>query len=116
MKSEMLLDPLEQTAKPAAYGAWKPLMVCPDADLAASLRATCAELGINGVTHLAQYPRIGALAIALAERQANLCLIDVAAHAEFALLLIGEASAAVPVVALNTRNDADLIQIGRAHV
>src|ERR1019366_5960634 len=84
-------------------------MVCPDADLAASLRATRAELGINGVTHLAQYPRIGALAIALAERQANLCLIDVTAHAEFALLLIGEAAAAVPVVALNARNDADLI-------
>ena len=84
-------------------------MVCPDAELASRLRAACAELGIDGVTHLAQYPRIGGLAAALAEHQANLCLIDVATHAEFALLLIGEASAAVPVVALNPHNDADLI-------
>ena len=73
-------------------------MVCPDAELAGRLRAACAELGINGVTHLAQYPRIGALASALMEHQANLCFIDVAAHAEFALLLIGEASASAPVV------------------
>jgi pilus assembly protein CpaE len=109
MKSERLLDLLEQPAKSAAYGPWKPLMVCPDTELAGRLRAACAELGIDGVTHLAQYPHIGALDSAIAERQANLCLIDVAAHAEFALLLIGEASASVPVVALNTRNDADLI-------
>jgi pilus assembly protein CpaE len=109
MKSERFLNLLEQPAKPAAYGAWKPLMVCLDADLAARLGAACAELGMGRVTHLAQYPRIGALAAALAGQQANLCLIDVAAHAEFALLLIGEASASVPVVALNTRNDADLI-------
>jgi len=109
MKSERLPDPLEQPAKSAAYGPWKPLMVCPDAELAGRLRAACEELGIKGITHLAQYPRIGALAGALAERQANLCLIDVSVHAEFALLLIGEASPTVPVVALNTRNDADLI-------
>src|ERR1035441_10421105 len=99
MKSERLLDLLEQPAKPAVYAPWKPLMVCPDAELASRLRAACAEVGINGVTHLSQYPRIGGLASALAERQANLCLIDVAAHAEFALLLIGEASAVAPVVA-----------------
>ena len=109
MKSERLLDLLEQPAKPAVYAPWKPLMVCPDAELASRLRAACAEVGIDGVTNLAQYPRIGGLASVLAEREANLCLIDVAAHAEFALLLIGEASASVPVVALNTRNDADLI-------
>jgi pilus assembly protein CpaE len=100
---------LEQPAKSAAYGAWKPVIVCPDAVLAPRLAAACAELRIRGVSHLAQYPRIGGLASVLAERQANLCLIDVAAHSEFALLLIGEAAAAVPVVALNTHNDADLI-------
>jgi pilus assembly protein CpaE len=109
MKSERLLDPLEQPARFAAYGAWKPVIVCPDATLASGLQAACAELRINSVLYLAQYPRIGGLVSILAERQANLCLIDVAAHVEFALLLIGEASAAVPVVALNTRNDADLI-------
>ncbi len=107
MKSERLIGRLEQPAK--SYAPWKPLLVCPDAELAGRLHAACAELGISSVTHLAQYPRIGALSSALAERSANLCLIDVSAHAEFALLLIGEASAAVPVVALNTRNDADLI-------
>jgi len=100
---------LEPPAKPSAYGSWKPLVVCPDGALADRLRAACEELGIGGAIHLAQYPRIGALAGALAEHQANLCLIDVTGHAEFALLLIGEAAAGVPVVALNTHNDADLI-------
>jgi pilus assembly protein CpaE len=64
---------------------------------------------VQSIDHLARYPQTGALAAALAEHHANLCLIDVAAHPESALLLIGEASAAAPVVALNTRNDADLI-------
>ena len=100
---------MDPASKRADYTTWKPLLVCPDAALAGQLRAACGELGTHTPALLAQYPRIGGLAAALTEHRANVCLIDVGAHAEFALLLIGEAAAAVPVVALNTRNDAELI-------
>lgn len=93
----------------AAYAFWKPLIVCPSRELSGRVRSAFTELGIAAVTHLAEYPRRGTLAGVAAQGGCNLCLLDVASNAEHAVLLIAEASAALPVVALNTRKDADLI-------
>jgi pilus assembly protein CpaE len=84
-------------------------MVCPHRELAGRTGAAFTELGIAPVTHLAEYPRMGSLAEAAVEAGCNLCLLDVASNPEHAMLLIAEASAAMPVVALSTRKDADLI-------
>ena len=67
------------------------------------------ELGVAQVQHLGEYPRMGTLAEVAGKGGCNVCLIDVASNPEHAMLLIGEASASMPVVALNMRKDADLI-------
>src|SRR5664279_2100052 len=77
--------------------------------MASRIVAALAELGIGAVTHLPEYPRMGTLAGAAAQAGCNICFLDVASNAEHALLLIAEAAALMPVVALTTRNDADLI-------
>ena len=93
----------------AAQQPWKPLIVCPHRELSGRVRAAFTELGIVAVTHLPEYPRMGSLPGVAAQGECNICFLDVASNVEHALLLIGEASAGMPVVALNTRKDADLI-------
>jgi Mrp family chromosome partitioning ATPase len=66
-------------------------------------------LGIAAATHLPEYPRMGSLAVLAGQGDANICFVDVASNVEHALLLVSEAAAAMPVVALSTRKDADLI-------
>jgi len=92
---------------PAARDAWKPLVVCPDGEMSLQIRATLTEMGVE-FCHLPGYPKAGNMSV-LAQPGCNICFIDVASDQELALLLIAEASAEVPVVALNSRNDADLI-------
>lgn len=92
-----------------AQGVWKPLIVCPHADLSQRVQFAFEELGIAVAGCLAEYPRMGAISGVVEQHRANLCLLDVASQAEHALPLIGEACTAAPVVALNTRSDADLI-------
>ncbi|MFI5338090.1 MAG: CpaE family protein, partial [Opitutales bacterium] len=94
---------------PSAVQIWKPLVVCPQRDLAARVRAAFTELGITAGTHLPEYPRLGSLAGVAGMGGCNICLLDVASNVEHALLLIAEAAAAMPVVALSPRKDADLI-------
>src|SRR5271165_3702726 len=67
------------------------------------------ELGITAVTHLPEYLRIGSLASVAGLGGCNICLLDVASNVEQALMLIAEAAPVMPVVALCTRKDADLI-------
>jgi len=100
---------LPSTGTTATEGPWKPLIVCPHTDLFSRIRLAFTELGISEVSHLAEYPRTGSLNAVASERGSNICLIDVASNSEHALMLTAECSAAMPVVALNTRNDADLI-------
>jgi len=68
-----------------------------------------SELGITAVSHLPEYPRTGALAEAAKQGGSNICFVDVVTSLEHALPLIAEAASAMPVVALSTRKDADLI-------
>ena len=100
---------MDQPGIPATQGPWKPLLVCPHIDLSNRIRLAFSELGVTEVRHLAEYPRMGSIAGVVAEGECNVCLLDVASNPDHALLLIGEASAVTPVVALYTRNDADLI-------
>jgi Flp pilus assembly CpaE family ATPase len=52
---------------------------------------------------------MGAIAAIARQNDCDICFLDVASNAEHAQLLISELSPAVPVVALHTRTDADLI-------
>ena len=83
--------------------------MCPHNDLSSRVRMALAELGVADMTHLAEYPRVGRLPGAAADAASNICFLDVATNAEHATLLIGEVAALMPVVALHTRKDADLI-------
>ena len=94
---------------PAIHQIWKPLVVCPNRELAGRLRLALQELGIAAALVLPEYPRAGSLAAATAPGGCNIGFFDVASNVEHALLLIAEAAAVMPVVALSTRKDADLI-------
>jgi pilus assembly protein CpaE len=52
---------------------------------------------------------MGSLAAAASQGECNLCFLDVASNAEHALQLLAEAAALMPVVAVSTRKDADVI-------
>jgi len=102
----------EQTQKHAAasgQGDWKPLVVCPNAALAARIRSALAEQGCADPAIATQYPRAGELPRYMASNGCNLCFLDVSSSPPQALELIAEAAAVAPVVALNPSNDADLI-------
>ena len=52
---------------------------------------------------------MGSLAGVAAQGGCNILFLDVASNVEHAILLIGEAAPSMPVVALSSRKDADLI-------
>jgi pilus assembly protein CpaE len=88
---------------------WKPLVVCPSADTARRLRAALAEAGVPEIALVGEYPRSGTTAALAAAKGCNLCIVDLAGDEERALLTIGDAAPAVPVVALNASQDAGII-------
>jgi pilus assembly protein CpaE len=92
-----------------AQQIWQPLVVCPHRELSNRIRAAFSELGMTAAVNLTEYPRPGSLAGAAAQGGCNICFLDVASNVEHALLLIAEAAPLMPVVALSTRKDADLI-------
>ena len=89
--------------------AWKPLIVCIQPEIARQLRAALQELGIADSRHVAEYPHAGSLLAFAAKHGCNILFLDVASNEEHALVLTSEAAPAMPVVALNPRDDADLI-------
>jgi len=88
---------------------WRPLVVCPNAALARDIEAALLGAGIAGAQAAGEYPQTAAFAGLAARRRANVCFVDVDSDQERALLLISEASASMPVVAVNPRKDGDLI-------
>ena len=88
---------------------WKPLVVCPQTEIARQLRSALQELGIADALHVPEYPRAGTILALAAKYDCNICFMDVASNEEHALHLVSEAATAMPVVALNPRDDADLI-------
>jgi pilus assembly protein CpaE len=93
------------TASPAA---WKPLLLCPNAELARRMRSALSEIGLPEGERAAGYPAPGEIPAAL--RQAcNIAFLDVTTDEDRALPLIAELCGGMPVVALHARQDADLI-------
>lgn len=87
---------------------WKPLIVCPSPETARRLRTALLDAGLLDAQIVGEYPRPGALPALASRAGCTLCLVDLADQ-EQALAAIGDAAAALPVVAVNPRNDADVI-------
>jgi pilus assembly protein CpaE len=100
---------MPRTGVQAGPDHWKLSIICPHSGMSRQIRSALSELGFEAVNQIAEYPRLGAVAALLAEQECNLCFLDVASNQEHALRLISETASAVPVVALNPHNDADLI-------
>ena len=94
---------------PGAPPVWKPLVICPDLELERRMRGALLEAGAPGAQVGAEYPNPGEIVAIASRQQTNICFLDVVSDQERALRLISEASAAMPVVALNPHKDADLI-------
>ena len=77
--------------------------------MAQRIAAAAREVSGEAAPPLAEYPRMGALAVLLRQTGCNICFVDVASNPEHAQVLIAEAAPQVPVVALHPRSDADLI-------
>jgi len=88
---------------------WKPLIVCPSPETARRLRSAIREAGLPDPAALDEYPPPGTIAALASRGGCTLCVIDVAANPEQAFAAIGDASSALPVVALIPQNDGDAI-------
>src|SRR5690242_3640074 len=87
---------------------WKPLVICPEPELARRIGSVLAGLGCESLAHT-EYPRIGSIAGLIQDTGCNICFLDVATNSEHAQALIAELAPLAPVIALHHRNDADLI-------
>jgi pilus assembly protein CpaE len=88
---------------------WKPLVICPQPELARKVASLLTELTLEPAGVRGEYPRMGTVAAMARDQGANICFVDVATNAEHAQMLIAELAPVAPVVALHHRNDADLI-------
>jgi Flp pilus assembly CpaE family ATPase len=88
---------------------WRSLVVCPAAEMSRRLSGALRELGVAEVGVSSTYPGIGTVAALAAESRPNIAFVDAHSDQEHGLLLIGELSPFLPVVALLPSNDADLI-------
>ena len=92
-------------AKPVV--TWKPLLICPNAELSARITSALASLGQPAVAPLRDYP--ASVTAARAHSGCNIVFVDVATDPERGLSVISEAAALCPVVALNPSKEADVI-------
>jgi pilus assembly protein CpaE len=94
------------TASPPV--TWKPLVLCPNPELARRMRSALSEIGVAEAERSAGYPVPGEIPAAV-RKSCNIAFLDVTTNEDRALPLITELAGAMPVVALHARNDADLI-------
>src|SRR5689334_8076880 len=95
--------------KPGSIADWKPLVVCPDPAIRARVITALQDIACAAIDVIPEYPRMGTLLAASSAKGANICFLDAASNSEHAQVLIAELAAAMPVVALLARNDADLM-------
>lgn len=88
---------------------WKPLIVCPAPEFHPHLLDALAHVVATQPAIASEYPPPGVLPSLLARNGFNICFVDAATDTARAESIIDELAALVPVVALHTRNDADLI-------
>ena len=86
---------------------WKSLINLPG--YGASTSRCHGRTGMDCGSWLEGYPQLAAVPGLAAQHQANLCFLDIATQHDPALALISETAPFMPVVALNPKNDADLI-------
>lgn len=88
---------------------WKPLIVCPSSETARRLRSALLDAGLPEPVAIDSWPPPGTIPALALRTGCSLCLIDLADDQEQALAAIGDAAPTLPVVAVNPRNDADVI-------
>src|SRR5260370_12520695 len=90
---------------------WKPLLICPNADLAHKLSAVWRLTGqVELMVESPRYVERSTLAALISGHAVSLCFLDVGTDREVALdLIAGLKDLRVPVAALHTVNDPDLI-------
>jgi len=90
---------------------WKPLLICPNADLAHKLSAVWRTMGQPElIVGSPAYMDRSALSALIGGHAVTLCFLDVGTDRQAALdLVAGLRDLRVPVVALHTANDPDLI-------
>jgi pilus assembly protein CpaE len=90
---------------------WKPLLICPHADLSHKLGAVWHAMGeAEAIVESPRYVDGPALRDLVAGHEATLCFLDIATDPELAMGLVRALrDCGVPVVALHVANDPDLI-------
>jgi pilus assembly protein CpaE len=88
---------------------WKPLIVSPSPETTRLLHAALSGGGVADPHTLADYPPPGAFPQLAARTGATLCFVDLAPDPERALATIGEAAERLIVIAVNPREDANVI-------
>jgi pilus assembly protein CpaE len=88
---------------------WKPLIVCSSPETARRLRSALLDAGLPEPLTVDAWPPPGTIPALAVRTGCTLCIIDLAGDQEQALAAIGDAAPALPVVALNPRNEADVI-------
>jgi len=88
---------------------WKPLVVCPQAEVFRSLQSVLSGLSPEQPCMLPDYPRADVMASLVERNGYNVCFLDAATNGETVQWLIAELAPLLPVVALHPGNDADLI-------
>src|SRR5712691_2771298 len=88
---------------------WKPLLICPHNDLLQKLSALWhAARGEPVVSR--EYLAIPALRDLVARQSPNICFLDVGTNSKTALVLLTQVrELGIPVVALHTHNEPELI-------
>lgn len=91
---------------------WKALLICPRRSLQFELKTVLKE-AIDGVAvELDEYPARGVLSEIVSAQRPNICFVDVGANLDRAGPVMAEAAGlrpSLPVVAVHTGNDPDLI-------
>ena len=90
---------------------WKPLLICPNDSLRGEIRAAVSDtLPLMECSAGTQYPALKAVLSAVLKQERNICFLDVGTDEDAAIQILSElAEAAVPVIAVHTSNDSDLI-------
>ena len=101
------------TGPKKASGKWKHLFICPDRGLFQNLTSLLAEATPGSpFIDLKAYPNRRALSDVVLKERPNICFLDVGSNRDTAQGVIADLSSvkpSMPVVAIHTSNDPDLI-------
>ena len=107
---ESVGKPMSANGHNAASILWKPLLMCPNADLSKRLSAAW-HAGVKGepIVESPRYLQVPALRDLAGAHEVNLCFLDVGDGEHAMVLLRALRDMGIPVVALHTANDPELI-------